>query len=75
MAEQPIDADDWTEQDLLTRSEASGRLKEAVAEAEAELAEARKQSAPDPAVVDALQGRLDDLREALPLHSESAATA
>lgn len=74
MPEQPIDADDWTEQDLLTRSEASERLVEAVAEAESELAEALKAGVTDSAAVEALRTRLDDLRAALPLHSQSTTT-
>jgi hypothetical protein len=50
---------DWTDLDLLTREEASGRLQEEIAEIEPRLAEA------DPAERELLESRLRALREAV----------
>jgi hypothetical protein len=50
---------DWTDLDLLTREEASGRLQEEIAEIEPRLAEA------DPAERELLESRLHALREAV----------
>jgi hypothetical protein len=56
--EKDIDADDWTEQDLLTRELALDRLAEDVAETEVALAALRGRADPDPDAVDLLERRL-----------------
>ena len=55
----PSERSDWTDLDLLTREEASGRLQEEIAEIEPRLAEA------DPAERELLESRLRALREAV----------
>lgn len=61
MPDQQIPADDWTDQDLLTRDEAAIRLRADAEEAEAELAGLN----PDDPATERLRTRVTALRSAL----------
>jgi len=58
MSDRDIAASDWTEQDLLTRDLAAGRLAADEAETVAELAALRDGAAPDPDTMALLERRL-----------------
>lgn len=63
MQEKDIDADDWTEQDLLTRELALERLTEDATQTTAALGALRAGPDPDPQAVALLERRLHALEE------------